>query len=168
MIWALPRVGTAAVAQKVPGSAQYGVKALFFDVFGTLERRKIGPPSGIVGNRHQHADAAHLLALLRTHRKRPRRRTLSCPRQPLSRGSSPCGYPHEPLVSYRINRQLFEWNLPPLVIRAFGALCQKPTHALQRMRPPTEAVSQIKKKTMSSATTAMLERLRGGLDHYGS
>ena len=94
----------------MPGSAQYGVKAFFFDVFGTLERRKIGPPSGIVGNRHQHADAAHLLALLRTHRKRPRRRTLSCPRQPLSRGSSPCGYPHEPLVSYRINRQLSEWN----------------------------------------------------------
>jgi hypothetical protein len=26
----------AAVAQIVPGSAQYGVKALFFDVFGTL------------------------------------------------------------------------------------------------------------------------------------
>src|SRR5262245_56906754 len=50
--------------------------------------------------------------------------SLSCPRQPLSRGSSPCGYPHEPLVSYRINRQLSEWNLPPLVIRAFGALCQ--------------------------------------------
>ena len=66
----------------MPGSAQYGVKAFFFDVFGTLERRKIGPP----------------------------RRTLSCPRQPLSRGSSPCGYPHEPLVSYRINRQLSEWN----------------------------------------------------------
>src|SRR4029077_10987419 len=26
----------AAVAQTMPGSAQYGVKALFFDVFGTL------------------------------------------------------------------------------------------------------------------------------------
>jgi hypothetical protein len=76
--------------------------------------------------------------------------------------------PHEPLVSYRINRQLSGWNPPPLMVRAFGAHCQKPTHALQRMRPPTEAVSQIKKKTMSSATTAMLERRRGGLDHYGS
>src|SRR5262245_13417777 len=53
--------------------------------------------------------------------------SLSCPRQPLSRGSSPCGCPHEPLVSYRINRQLSEWNLPPLVIRAFGALCHKRT-----------------------------------------
>ena len=36
MTWALPRVGTAAVAQRQCGSAQYGVKALFFDVFGTL------------------------------------------------------------------------------------------------------------------------------------
>ena len=35
MTWALPRVGTAAVAQIQCGSAQYGVKALFFDVFGT-------------------------------------------------------------------------------------------------------------------------------------
>jgi hypothetical protein len=26
---------TAAVAQTMPGSAEYGVKALFFDVFGT-------------------------------------------------------------------------------------------------------------------------------------
>jgi hypothetical protein len=42
----------------------------------------------------------------------------------LSRGSSPAGYPAEPLVSYQINRQLSGWNLPPLVIRAFGAHCQ--------------------------------------------
>ncbi len=58
--------------------------------------------------------------------------SLSCPRQPLSRGSNPRGYPHEPLVSYRINRQLSVWNLPPLVIRAFGAHCQKRTHASQQ------------------------------------
>ena len=51
--------------------------------------------------------------------------SLSCPRQPLSRGSSPCGYPHEPLVSYQINRQLSGWILPPLMIRAFGAHCHK-------------------------------------------
>jgi hypothetical protein len=47
----------------------------------------------------------------------------------LSRGSSPCGYPHEPLVSYQINRQLSGWILPPLMIRAFGAHCQKRTLA---------------------------------------
>jgi hypothetical protein len=35
-------------------------------------------------------------------------------RRPLSRGSNPCGYPHKPLVSYRINRQLSVWILPPL------------------------------------------------------
>jgi hypothetical protein len=53
--------------------------------------------------------------------------SLSRPRRPLSRGSNSCSYPHEPLVSYRINRQLSGWNLPPLVIRAFGAHCQDPT-----------------------------------------
>src|SRR5580700_3361111 len=47
--------------------------------------------------------------------------SLSCPRPPLSRGSSPSGYPAEPLVSFQINRQLSGWNPPPLVIRAFGA-----------------------------------------------
>src|SRR5271169_2922528 len=48
-------------------------------------------------------------------------------KRPLSRGSSPAGYPAEPLVSYQINRQLSGWNLPPLVIRAFGAHCQEET-----------------------------------------
>jgi hypothetical protein len=45
----------------------------------------------------------------------------------LSRGSSPSGHPAEPLVSYQINRQLSGWIPPPLVIRAFGAHCQKET-----------------------------------------
>ncbi len=48
-------------------------------------------------------------------------RSLSRPRRPLSRGSGPAGYPAKPLVSYQINRQLSGWNLPPLMIRAFGA-----------------------------------------------
>src|SRR5467141_3827686 len=52
-------------------------------------------------------------------------------KRPLSRGSSPSGYPAEPLVSYQINRQLSGWNLPPLVIRAFGAHCHLRTHAPQ-------------------------------------
>src|ERR1700724_743051 len=37
------------------------------------------------------------------------------------------GYPAAPLVSYQINRQLSGWNLPSLVIRAFGAHCQQRT-----------------------------------------
>jgi hypothetical protein len=49
---------------------------------------------------------------------------LSRLKRPLSRGSSPSGYPAEPLVSFQINRQLSGWNLPPLMIRAFGAHCQ--------------------------------------------
>jgi len=53
-------------------------------------------------------------------------------KRPLSRGSSPSGYPAEPLVSYQINRQLSGWNLPPLVIRAFGAHCHYRHFALQK------------------------------------
>jgi hypothetical protein len=45
----------------------------------------------------------------------------------LSRGSSPAGHPAKPLVSYQINRQLSGWNLPPLMIRAFGAHGHKET-----------------------------------------
>jgi hypothetical protein len=63
-------------------------------------------------------------------------------RRPLSRGSNPCGYPHEPLVSYRINRQLSGWILPALMIRAFGVHCQEPTfishiprNSFERRRP---------------------------------
>src|SRR6266545_3022859 len=55
--------------------------------------------------------------------------SLSRLKRPLSRGSSPSGYPAEPLVSYQINRQLSGWNLPPLMIRAFGAHCQTRTSA---------------------------------------
>src|SRR6202030_685313 len=58
---------------------------------------------------------------------------LSRPRRPLSRGSSPSGYPAEPLVSFPINRQLSGWNPPPLVIRAFGAHGQQETLATQQM-----------------------------------
>jgi hypothetical protein len=53
--------------------------------------------------------------------------SLSRPRRPLSRGFGPAGYPTEPLVSYRINRQLSGWNPPPQVIRAFGAHSQPTT-----------------------------------------
>jgi hypothetical protein len=48
---------------------------------------------------------------------------------------SPCGCPHEPLVSYRINRQLSGWSIPPLMIRAFGAHCQEPTFGWNRLLP---------------------------------
>ena len=57
--------------------------------------------------------------------------SLSRPRRPLSRGSSPSGYPAEPLVSYQINRQLSGWNLPPPVIHAVGAHRTKREHKSQ-------------------------------------
>ena len=74
--------------------------------------------------RHPHC---HFRGLLRLHtRYGPPDRSAALGR-PLSRGFGTCSCPHEPLVSYRINRQLSEWNLPPLMIRAFGAHCQEPT-----------------------------------------
>ncbi len=45
----------------------------------------------------------------------------------LSPNCGPREIPAEPLVSYQINRQLSGWNLPPPMIRAFGAHCQYPT-----------------------------------------
>src|SRR5258707_8145846 len=55
--------------------------------------------------------------------------SLSRLKRPLSRGSSPAGYPDEPLVSHQINRQLSGWILPPQVIRAFGAHCHERTNS---------------------------------------
>ena len=49
--------------------------------------------------------------------------SLSRPRRPLSRGSSPASYPTKPLVSFRTYRQLSGWNPPPQVFRALGAHC---------------------------------------------
>jgi hypothetical protein len=37
-----------------------------------------------------------------------------------------------PTGSYRINRQLSEWILPPLMSRAFGAHCHKRSNALRQ------------------------------------
>src|SRR4029453_4098161 len=68
--------------------------------------------------RHPHC---HFRGLLRLYsRYGPPNRSAAL-RRPLSRGSDPSGCPREPLVSYRTNRKLSGWNLPPLMVRAFGA-----------------------------------------------
>ena len=72
---------------------------------------------------------------------------LSRLKRPLSRGSSPTGYPTEPLVSYQINRQLSGWNPPPLVIRAFGAHCHYRTHAHRSKRHPHSITSSARAST---------------------
>src|SRR6266511_563962 len=74
--------------------------------------------------RHPHC---HFRGLLRLHSRYGPSDCSAALRRPLSRGSSPSGCPAEPLVRYRINRQLSGWNPPPLVIRAFGAHCQQRT-----------------------------------------
>src|SRR5258707_10519051 len=77
------------------------------------------------------ASALSLSRLLRLHSRYGPPDGSAAHRRPLSRGSNPCGYPHKPLVSYRINRQLSGWIPPPLMIRAFGAHCHNRTRAVQ-------------------------------------
>src|SRR5262249_7645794 len=72
--------------------------------------------------RHPHCP---FRGLLRLHSRYGPPNRSAAQRRPLSRGSNPHGYPHEPLVSYRINRQLSGWILPPLMICAFGAHCHQ-------------------------------------------
>ncbi len=71
--------------------------------------------------RHPHC---HFRGLLRLHSRYGPPDRSAAHRRPLSRGSSPRGCPREPLVSYRINRQLSGWIPPPLMIHAVGAHCQ--------------------------------------------
>ena len=80
---------------------------------------------------------------------------LSRLKRPLSRGSSPTGYPTEPLVSYQINRQLSGWNPPPLVIRAFGAHCQEQTSPT---RSPRRRVAEKTKVSARSNKSLGRER----------
>src|SRR6516162_2151247 len=51
--------------------------------------------------------ACPIQGLLRLHSRYGPPDRSAAQRRPLSRGSNPCGYPHEPLVSYQINRQLY-------------------------------------------------------------
>ncbi len=46
---------------------------------------------------------------------------LNRPRRPLSQGFGVASYPPTPPASFRVNRQLPVWNLPPLTFRAFEA-----------------------------------------------
>jgi hypothetical protein len=91
-------------------------------------------------------------------------------KRPLSRGSSPAGYPTEPLVSYQINRQLSGWNLPPLVIRAFGAHGQKRrfdrrpvTSGLPRSTDIPQSLSACLKGAISGSRRAFFD----GADEQG-
>ena len=74
--------------------------------------------------RHPHC---HFRGLLELHSRYGPSDRSAAQRRPLSRGSSPSGYPVKPLVSYQINRQLSGWILPPQVVRAFGAHGQEQT-----------------------------------------
>ena len=82
--------------------------------------------------------------LLRLHSRYGPPNRSAAQRRPLSRGSNPHSYPHEPLVSYRINQQLSGWILPPLMIRAFEAHCQYATsHGDDSQRSPSVRASLV-------------------------
>jgi hypothetical protein len=92
--------------------------------------------------------------------------SLSRPRRPLSRGSSPASYPAEPLVSYQINRQLSGRNLPPLVIRGFGAHGQTRTSSLGAARPlpPSADIGPGGQSVGQAAQFCLDRRLECALD----
>jgi hypothetical protein len=85
-------------------------------------------------------------------------RLLNRLKRPLSRGSSPAGYPAEPFVSYQINRQLSGWNLPPLVIRGLRSALPNPTLKSASL---THIRCRIPASLRATATIAhnMLDRL---------
>ena len=78
-------------------------------------------PRGLPQTRDGSASASHLSRPAQTSFALRPAGSLNRPRRPLSRGSDPTSYPVRSLVSYQINRQLSGWNLPPLMIHAFGA-----------------------------------------------
>jgi len=80
----------------------------------------------------------------------------------LSRGFGPAGYPTEPLVSYRINRQLSGWNPPPQVIRAFGA--HDPSRTFSLCVVMGRKTMRVKASTLIElpARLSALRRIDGG------
>src|SRR5713101_2134907 len=122
----LPRLPEPPFRRAVPTTPadQTGARVDCFPAYAAFPKWQEG--------RHPHC---HFRGLLRLYSRYGPPDRSAAHRRPLSRGSSPCSYPHEPLVSYRINRQLSGWILPPLMIRAFGTHCQQETHALQQQHP---------------------------------
>src|SRR6266511_3819360 len=114
----LPRLPEPPFRRAVPTTPadRAGARVDCFPAHAAFPKRQEG--------RHPHC---HFQGLLRLHSRYGPSDCSAALRRPLSRGSSPSGCPAEPLVSYRINRQLSGWNPPPLVIRAFGAHCQQRT-----------------------------------------
>jgi hypothetical protein len=83
-------------------------------------------------------------------------RIAQSPNRNLCHETQPLWLPARTLVSYRINRQLSGWNLPPLVIRAFGAHCQNRTF---------DASQLSRHKPASKVTTPNLRLQHRALSH---
>ena len=100
-------------------------------------------PRGLPQTRDGSASASHLSRPAQTSLALRPDGSLNRPRRPLSRGSNPTGYPVKSLVSYQINRQLSGWNLPPLMIHAFGAHPSFPHSSSAPLRKSTAFVATI-------------------------
>ena len=81
--------------------------------------------------RHPHC---HFRGLRRLHSRYGPPDRSAAHRRPLSRGSNPCGYPHKPLVSYRINLRVdssstddsrLRGTLPAPDMPSYEAMCEK-------------------------------------------
>ena len=84
--------------------------------------------------------------------------SLSHPRRPLSRGSSPASYPAKPLVSYRTYRQLSGWIPPPQVFRALGAHCHKRTSMAEPIPTQNETTAAAKRLDTAACFDTMARR----------
>ena len=67
----------------------------------------------------------------------------------------------KPLVSFRINRQLSGWILPPLMIRAFGAHCQRATSNRPKWAA-TGCRNQQRQSISAPSFFSLVERSRTG------
>ena len=87
--------------------------------------------------------------------------SLNRPRRPLSRGFDPASCPTKSLVSYRINRQLSGWNLPPQVIRAFGAHTRMPPS--DDNRPPSNLATTVLPETGDRPGSGSIRSIMAGV-----
>ena len=115
-------------------------------------------PRGLPQTRDGSTSASHLSRPAQTSFALSPAGSLNRPRRPLSRGSDPTSYPVRSLVSYQIDRQLYGWNLPPLMIQTFGA---RP-HFQRRSRAghskssiENQAVSRLRSLTIMCRRTAL-------------
>jgi hypothetical protein len=121
--------------------------------------RLLPRPRGLPRNEGGSASALGLSGPARTSLTLRPAELLDRPRRPLSRGFNPGGCPSRPLVSYRINRQLPGWLLPPLATHAYRAHFIRSPRRREDHRADSHqfcALSRVSTIFFASATIASL------------